>query len=85
MSLEGQFFMSPDSLVQAAMAKRNTSVSELRAEFGIKPVTLYRYVGPEGQLREQGTRFSPREPVRRVVTLTDSRPDVGSSGSSGHE
>ena len=36
------------------MATRDTSVSELCAELGIKPVTLYRHVGPEGQLREQG-------------------------------
>ena len=38
-------------LAQAAMAHRDTSVS-----LGIKPVTLYRYVGPQGQLREQGQK-----------------------------
>ena len=43
-------------LAQAAMANRDTSVSELRAELGIKPVTLYRYVDPKGQLREQGRK-----------------------------
>jgi len=41
-------------LAQAAMAHRDTSVSELCRELGIRPVTLYRYVGPQGQLREQG-------------------------------
>ena len=25
-------------------------------ELGISPVTLYRYVGPQGQLREQGEK-----------------------------
>ena len=30
-------------LAQAAMAHRDTSVSELCSELGIKPVTLYRY------------------------------------------
>ena len=43
-------------LAQAAMAHRDTSVSELCTELGIKPVTLYRYVGPQGQLREQGQK-----------------------------
>ena len=43
-------------LAQAAMANRDTSVSELCAELGIKPVTLYRYVGPQGELREQGEK-----------------------------
>ena len=38
--------------LQAAMAHRGTSVSELCTQLGIKPVTLYRYVGPQGQLRE---------------------------------
>ena len=30
----------------------DTSVAELCSELGIRPVTLYRYVGPQGQLRE---------------------------------
>ena len=32
------------------------SVSALCRELGITPVTLYRYVGPQGQLREQGEK-----------------------------
>ena len=40
----------------AKMAHRDTSVSELCREPGIRPVTLYRYVGPQGQLREQGRK-----------------------------
>ena len=43
-------------LAQAAMAHRDTSVSALCRELGIRPVTLYRYVGPQGQLREQGQK-----------------------------
>ena len=38
------------------MAHRDTSASELCRELGITPVTLYRYVGPQSQLREQGQK-----------------------------
>ena len=38
------------------MVHRDASVSELCQELGIRPVTLYRYVGPQGQLREQGQK-----------------------------
>ena len=47
-------------LAQAAMAYRATSVSALCREFGITPVTLYWYVGPQGQLREQGEKVLAR-------------------------
>lgn len=43
-------------MAQAAMANRDTSVSELCEELGVKPVTLYRYVDPNGNLREYGKR-----------------------------
>lgn len=43
-------------LVQAAMGKKETRVSELCAELGITRATLYRYVDPDGVLREYGTR-----------------------------
>ena len=43
-------------LAQAAMASRDTSVAELCRELGIGRVTLYRYVGPRGDLRENGRR-----------------------------
>ena len=43
-------------MAQAAMANRDTSVSELCRELGVKPVTLYRYVDPKGNLREYGKR-----------------------------
>lgn len=43
-------------LAQAAMSNRDTSVSQLAAELGVKPVTIYRYVSPDGKLRENGKR-----------------------------
>ena len=35
---------------------RNTTMSDLCWELGVRPVTLYRYVGPRAQLREQGRK-----------------------------
>lgn len=43
-------------LAQAAMGKRETIVSELCEELGITRATLYRYLDPEGKLREHGKR-----------------------------
>ena len=43
-------------LAVAAMKSRDTSVTGLATELGINPVTLYRYVGPSGELREHGRR-----------------------------
>jgi predicted site-specific integrase-resolvase len=43
-------------MAQAAMGKRETVVSHLCNELGIARATLYRYVGPEGKLREFGRR-----------------------------
>jgi DNA invertase Pin-like site-specific DNA recombinase len=43
-------------LAQAAMQNRDTKVSELCEELGVTRSTLYRYVGPHGELREQGER-----------------------------
>ena len=43
-------------LAQAAMSKRDTSVTELCGELGIARTTLYRYVGPNGELREHGKK-----------------------------
>jgi len=43
-------------MAQAAMVSRDTSVSELCKELGVKPVTLYRYVDPNGNLRDYGKR-----------------------------
>lgn len=43
-------------LAQAAMANRDTSVAQLCKELSVKPVTLYRYVDPSGNLRDHGIR-----------------------------
>lgn len=43
-------------LAQAAMAERDTSVAVLCKELGVERVTLYRYVGPKGELRDYGKR-----------------------------
>ena len=43
-------------MAQAAMASRDTSVSELCKELGVTPVTLYWYVDPNGNLRDHGKR-----------------------------
>ena len=41
-------------LAQAAMKERDTSVADLCNELGTTRATLYRYVGPNGELREHG-------------------------------
>jgi DNA invertase Pin-like site-specific DNA recombinase len=41
-------------LAQAAMGKKETKVNELCRELGITRPTLYRYVGPDGNLRNYG-------------------------------
>lgn len=43
-------------LAQASMKNRDTSVAELCKELGITRPTLYRYVAPNGELREFGVR-----------------------------
>jgi DNA invertase Pin-like site-specific DNA recombinase len=43
-------------LAQAAMSNRDTSVSELCKDIGVTRATLYRYVGPTGELREFGKK-----------------------------
>ncbi len=43
-------------LLQASMGKKETVVSELCSELGVTRATLYRYVGPDGELREYGSR-----------------------------
>lgn len=41
-------------LAQAAMRNRDSKVSEICEELGVTRVTLYRYVSPDGELREHG-------------------------------
>src|SRR5262245_12133006 len=47
-------------LAQAAMAKRDTKVSDLCKELGVTRQTLYRFVGPKGELRADATRLLKR-------------------------
>ena len=48
-------------LAQAAMAKRDTKVGELCAELGVTRQTLYRFVDPKGELREDGSKLLKRK------------------------
>ena len=48
-------------LAQAAMAKRDTKVGELCKELGVTRKTLYRFVGPKGELRAEGTKLLKRK------------------------
>lgn len=43
-------------LVEASMKNRDTSITELCKELKITKPTLYRYVGPNGEIREFGKR-----------------------------
>ncbi len=43
-------------LAQAAMGKKETRVNELCRELGVTRPTLYRYVSPDGTLRDYGKR-----------------------------
>jgi hypothetical protein len=44
-------------LAQAAMGKPETSVQLLCRELGISRQTLYRHVGPDGNIRQDELRF----------------------------
>jgi DNA invertase Pin-like site-specific DNA recombinase len=48
-------------LAQVAMGKKETIVGELCKELGITRPTIYRYVGPEGKIREYGRRVLGRK------------------------
>ncbi len=47
-------------LAQAAMGKPETKVGELCQELGVTRQTLYRHVGPDGTLREDGRKVLDR-------------------------
>src|SRR3954447_1896655 len=55
--------MSPAKLrlAQAAMATPETNVVELCRELGIGRMTLYRHIGPNGELREPGRKLLERQ------------------------
>ena len=48
-------------LAQAAMANRDTKVGELCEELGVTRQTLYRFVGPKGEIRADGTKLLERK------------------------
>jgi DNA invertase Pin-like site-specific DNA recombinase len=47
-------------LAQAAMADQATNVGDLCRELGVTRQTLYRHVGPTGELREDGRKLLER-------------------------
>ncbi|MDW9590519.1 recombinase family protein [Sinorhizobium meliloti] len=47
-------------LAQAAMGKPETRVGDLCAELGVNRQTLYRFVGPKGELRADGEKLLAR-------------------------
>ena len=47
-------------LAQAAMEQRDTKVSELCLELGVTKATIYRYVAPDGSLRDRGRQVLAR-------------------------
>jgi DNA invertase Pin-like site-specific DNA recombinase len=47
-------------LAQVAMGKPETKVGELCRELGVTRQTLYRHVGPDGALREDGRKLLER-------------------------
>lgn len=53
------FKMTPAKLrlAMAAMGQRETKVGELCRELGVARQTLYRHVGPDGSLREDGKKL----------------------------
>ncbi|MGX0593869.1 DNA invertase Pin-like site-specific DNA recombinase [Sphingomonas sanguinis] len=60
------FKMTPAKLrlAQAAMGKPETKVAELCTELGITRQTLYRFVGPKGELRNDGQRLLDRRKAK---------------------
>ena len=59
-------------LAQADMSNRDTSVAELCRELRTKPVTLYRHVGPDGELRKHGKQVLGT--WRRILPLSANDP-----------
>jgi DNA invertase Pin-like site-specific DNA recombinase len=57
------YTMTPTKLrlAQAAMAKRETNVGDLCAELGVTRQTLYRFVGPRGELRPDANKLLKRK------------------------
>jgi len=58
----GQYKMTPAKLrlAMAAMGQKETIVSELCKELGVTRQTLYRHLGPNGALRQDGQKLLER-------------------------
>ena len=58
----GQYKMTPAKLrlAMAAMGQKETVVSELCKELGVTRQTLYRHLGPDGVLRQDGQKMLGR-------------------------
>ena len=48
-------------LAQAAMGRPDTNVGELCGELGVSRMTLYRHLGPGGELRGAGRKLLERQ------------------------
>lgn len=71
------FKMTPAKLrlAQAAMGKPETKVADLCAELGVTRQTLYRFVGPKGELRADGEKLLARRKCGiRFTETMDSEP-----------
>ena len=55
------------ALVRAAMAQRDTKVSKLCLKPGVTTATIYRYVAPDGSLRDRGRQALVRQTVPRAA------------------
>ena len=53
-------------LARAAMGQPETKVGDLCAELGVTRQTLYRFVSPKGELREDGRRLLERRKAARA-------------------
>lgn len=64
------FKMTPAKLrlAMAAMGKPETEVGSLCKELGITRQTLYRHVGPKGELRPDGQKLLSRNGKARIAT-----------------
>ena len=58
----GQYKMTPAKLrlAMAAMGQKETVVSDLCSELGVTRQTLYRHLGPDGVLRQDGQKLLER-------------------------
>ena len=55
-----KYKMTPAKLRLAMAAMGHTVVNELCKELGVTRQTLYRHIGPDGMLRQDGQKLSAR-------------------------